>query len=169
MASLSELDKETPLIESGALRATLDSPSSERWAVFRSAIGMGANDRKRKLTQREAVLLTVRRYWRSICQQVDEEYKSNPDIFDLERVANKWLLSYEIDGVYGAIARLEILTEVKGKNLAALLETCLGKSVSERTIRRKCEARGMPKYRREGIYSHRQIQKIRNAIVSSAD
>jgi len=134
------------------------------WAVYRNAVGIDASDRKRKLTQFEAIMLIVRKNWREISKQVGLPYWRDPDLFRIEAMAEKWVALAASDKWKESISHLVAMDNVKGKNLTVVVETCLGKQISERTIRRRCQAVGMPLFKRKNLYSSRQLMKIVNAV-----
>lgn len=166
---LEAIDRVEECVDSAQLRSALGNPSSERWAAFRKAIGLTPDDRGRKLTQYEAVLLIVRKNWKAICRQVGSPPIREPDSIELDTVADRWLLTSEAMGLEPALKMLTAMGNVPSSQLRSVVSIALKKEISTRTIRRICAEKGMPKFGAKKSYSRRQVLKIVAAIASSND
>jgi hypothetical protein len=160
---LDAIDRKTRTINSSQWRMFCGNPSDERWAKFRSIVGV----RARTLTPYEALMLWALRQWRVICRDMGIPFRIEEDLLVLERRVNEWLArNVEAQGMT-AIEQIATLNNVEGRNFPTLIKLLLGKSVSEKSLYRLGGTPGMPKFSLNQRYSKTQVQMYLSAIGSN--
>lgn len=160
---LDSIDRKTRTIDSSQWRLFCGSPSSERWAKYRSVLGVKA----RTLTPYEALMLWALKQWRVICRDLGIPFRVEENLLVLEKRVNEWMIqNVEAQGVT-AIEQIATLNNVEGRNFPTLIKLLLGKSVSERSLYRIGNTPGFPKFSLNQRYTKPQVQKYLNAIGSN--
>ena len=160
--AIKELDRKQRLINGAQWRLFCGDPSDETWARHRAIVGIG---RRRTLTPYEALMLWALRNWRAVCKDLGVKFASPVDLIEAEQMVDRWLVAGHQSFNATAIGQIAGLNQVEGAQLEELVRVILGKSISERTLYRIGQQRGIPAYRRRSQYNKAQIQRIIAAIV----
>lgn len=137
--------------------------SSEMWAKYR--IESEILPRQRYFTQHEAIRIFVRSNWRKACSESGAEYKRVTESHDLIRVGKIWFSKMPRSQVK-QIDQVIMGSCIDGKTFLNHLEDFIGKKVTERTLRRICQASPkVPSFRRKAFYTIDQIRKMIQATI----
>lgn len=160
MNPLESLNRESRTINGLQWRQFCGWPSEERWAKYRAIVGA----KGRTLTPYQALMLWAIRHWRVICKDLGEVFRLEEDIFIVETKLSQWLISNASAQGVTALDKLTSLNAVEGRHFPVLAQLLLGKSISERTLYRLGQMKGMPKFSLSKTYSKPQVQKFLNMI-----
>ncbi len=151
---LDSIDRKTRTINSAQWRMFCGNPSDERWAKYRSIVGVQA----RTLTPYEALMLWALKQWRVICRDLDIKFRVEDNLLVLETRVNEWLIkNVDVEGV-AAIEQIATLNNVEGRHFPSLIKLLLGKSISEKSLYRMGNLPGMPKFSLNQRYTKPQVQ-----------
>lgn len=169
MTGLSDLNNEDKRIPTSVLKIACGNPSAELWSQCRICAGVSEGKgnkgaKRRKVSEWEAFMIWVRRYWREACEDSGIEYISNPTTFQAEDVAKDIAQKYERWAPKGIVAPVFLgLDELTGNEVLAVVKLLAGK-ISERSLRRICGRSGVPTFTRKQKYSRHQILQILRAV-----
>jgi hypothetical protein len=157
---LESLNRESKTINGVQWRQFCGWPSEERWAKYRSIVGA----KGRSLTPYEAMMLWALRHWRVICKDIGEVFRVEEDICVVESKLSQWLIHNMKNQGLAAVDKLTTLNSVEGRHIPVLVQLLLGKSISERSLYRIGQTKGMPRFSLTQKYSKAQVQKYLGAI-----
>ena len=169
MTGLSDLNNEDKRIPTSVLKIACGNPSAELWSQCRICAGVSEGKgnkgpKRRNVSEWEAFMIWVRRYWREACEDSLCEYISNPTIFQVQRVAKAIAQKYERWAPKGVSSPIFLgLDELTGYEVLAVVKLLAGK-MSERSLRRICDRSGVPTFMRKQKYSRHQILQILRAV-----
>lgn len=173
MARLDFLDDEDRVVSSALWRNVCGQPSNNSWQKYRHSVGINPQNRKHKLTRREAYLLLVRSNLRTICGQLGvpkpkdseiEEYLPNSPLFDVaEMYASKFPGSELANYLNKAIASSSLSGEAILELLQTMSEVAQGK-MGERKIQLAIAQAGLGSIKKKTIYPYAQISRFINAV-----
>jgi hypothetical protein len=109
-------------------------------------------------------MLWALRNWRAVCKDLGVSFASPADLIEAEQMVDRWLVAGHQSFSAQAIGQIAGLNQVEGAQLEELVRVVLGKSISERTLYRIGQRRGIPAYRRRNQYNKAQVQRIISAI-----
>lgn len=152
--NLFQLNDQESVVDSAQLRLICGSPHNNSWTLYRRLVGV--EERSRLLTVRQAFLLWVtcnlyrngRRQLKRIelYQVGDCLLSENPESVEMMR---------SLCGTDG----------IRGDALPQLIESWCGKSVSVRTIYRRCaKSKTVPKFSTTRTYTPAQVRRILSAM-----
>lgn len=159
------IDRQKKEIDGSQLRLMMGGVSDERWAVWREIAGV--QKRVRTLTRYEALILWALKHWRVICKDLGQPFALPKNILEIEPMLNQWLLLETNRFECESLECLVSLNAVKGNNFPTLIKVILGESISETSLRRIGNIKGIPPFSRTKTYTKEQVQKYLNHIVQS--
>lgn len=164
MHEIDALDKENRKISGAVCRAMCGNPGAQAWTIYRQDAGI---DRKRKLlTPYECFLLLIRRHWRQVCKEAGVPYESRPLPSRIRNVAVEWMNKGHHLKLVQSVQTLTSDGNTSAAELLQLIEQVLGKRISERTLRRKCDRKGVPPFSRMREYTRAEVQQVMRAVAS---
>lgn len=164
MHEIDALDKTDRKLPSAICRVLCGNPGAQAWTIYRQDVGI---DFKRKLlTSYECFLLVIRRHWRQVCKEAGALYKSRPNAFDIDQTARKWMDAGHHMKLVQSVQTLTANGTTPATELLQLIEQVLGKRISERTLRRICDRKGVPPFSRMREYTRVEVQQVMRAVAS---
>lgn len=170
---LDYLDDNERVIASPLWRSVCGNPSNNSWQKYRKSVGIPAENKKHKLTRREAYLLLVRSRLRVICDRLGVDKPRDSEIAEylptspLFAIASSYAETLPIDGLSAILADAINASNLSGDAILALLATVgeVAKSnLGERQIKLIISSAGLGTILKKRIYSYTEVQRFINAI-----
>ena len=158
---IDDFDWRTRNIPSIKVREACGSPGDQAWAKYRAECGI--SKKVKFLTLYESVILFVRVDWRQTCKDIGWEYVKVPNAIVMNDAAK---LLFEQNKQGRLIARTQNLDSLasKGdkdwKSVVEMVSAKLGKSISERTVSRICDAIHLRKFSRRRMFTEQEVNLI---------
>jgi len=163
MHDIDTLDKTDRKLSSAVCRILCGNPAYQAWTVYRKDVNVPA--RARLLTQYECFMLVIRRHWRQVCKESGVPYKSNPNPREMDQTARVWMNKGHHIKIFQSVQTLNTSGNTPATELLQLIEQVLGKRISERTLRRICDRKGVPPFSRMREYTRIEVQQVMRAVV----
>lgn len=171
--SMAYLDDEERVISSALWRSVCGSPSNNSWQKYRKSIGLPSDNRKHKLTRKEAYLLLVRSKLRPICDKLniqkpkDSEMESYSPDSPLFAVATAYADTLPAGGLTAILKSAVNSSNLSGEAVLALLATIgevANRNLGERQVKRMISQAGLGAILKRRIYPYAQIRNFIDAI-----
>jgi uncharacterized protein YnzC (UPF0291/DUF896 family) len=166
---MENLDDEEQVISSALWRNVCGNPSANSWAKYRRSVGLNRDNKKQKLTRKEAYLLLVRANLREICERLEiekpkdkdiEDYLPNSPLFSIAAQYANALSPNELDAVMCNAIRHSSLSGEAILTLLATLGEVANRPLGERQAKRLIAQAGLGTILKRKIYSHSQVQRF---------